>query len=526
MRKIIYPLASLLYVALTTVSCNDWLDVKPNNEQITDEYWQSKEDVEAVVASGYYYMRTCVPYYIKWGELRGGAIYSSNTDDAKLQDFNMLASYSLCKYTTFYQVINMANSVLEYAPNVIGLDDTYYESVMNSHLCEAYFQRAYSYLVLLKNYKSVPLVLKPYVNDNESFDMAKSSDTTIVAQIKSDVETALATGAAKGTYETDWQTKGRATKWALYALMADVCLWNEDYDECIKYCDLILDATDSFRPAFLSNTSDWYTMFYPGNSNESIFELNWDYDTAQETNNFASLWSQSTSSRLLFTNDAMEKMKEETSELESNGFTTDGRMGRMALATYVPQGTTVAGYNSSNVFFMWKYNGTDVQDISGGVRTHNDANFIIYRVAEIILMKAQAAVMKGDYREALTQINRIRNRAGLDNFQDIDLDSDDADEQIRQLDEQTLLEEILDQKEMEFMGEGKRWYDLLWFGKIQNYKYESEFVTEVLKGNQTTNQSWVRSVLVDHNAWYMPLPQSDIDSNSLLEQNPYYSTTK
>lgn len=60
-----FILSSSLFVLS---SCNDWLDVKPNNEQVTDDYWQSKEDVEAVISSGYYYMRTCVPYYIKWGD--------------------------------------------------------------------------------------------------------------------------------------------------------------------------------------------------------------------------------------------------------------------------------------------------------------------------------------------------------------------------------------------------------------------------------------------------------------------------
>ena len=39
----------------------------------------------------------------------------------------------------------------------------------------------------------------------------------------------------------------------------------------------------------------------------------------------------------------------------------------------------------------------------------------------------------------------------------------------------------------------------------------------------TTNASWIRSVLANTNAWYMPLPQSDIDHNRLLIQNPYYS---
>ena len=202
----------------------------------------------------------------------------------------------------------------------------------------------------------------------------------------------------------------------------------------------------------------------------------------------------------------------------------DGRMGRMLLSTYVPESGTLIGWSTSNTPYMWKYNGTDVQDITGGVRAYQDANFIIYRVAEIILIKAQAEIMKGNYREAVELINRIRNRAGLGYFNDIDTNAEGADIQISQLDEFTLLEEVLNQKQMELVGEGKRWYDLLWFGRIGNNKYRQQFIDAVVEGNQTTNQSWVQSVLQDKNAWYMPLPQADIEHNSLLVQNPYYAS--
>src|SRR5574344_32740 len=117
MKKIIYTLTLLLSLTMTT-SCSDWLDLLPNNEQVTDDYWKSKEDVEAVIASGYYYMRECVPYYIKWGELRGGSIYSNNTADVQVQNFNETQSYALCNYASVYKVINMANSVIKYAPSV------------------------------------------------------------------------------------------------------------------------------------------------------------------------------------------------------------------------------------------------------------------------------------------------------------------------------------------------------------------------------------------------------------------------
>lgn len=525
-RFMFCTLIPLVAAGGVATSCNDWLDILPNNEQVTDHYWQSKEDVEAVIASGYYYMRQCVPTFIKWGELRGGTLYAVNNSDAKLQDFNITPSHTLCDWSGVYKVIGMANSVIMYAPTVN--DETYYEAIRNAHLTEAYFMRAYCYLLLAKNYRDAPLVLQPYVNDNAPFDLPKATEAEIMAQVKSDVQAALQTQAAKTTYETEWQTKGRITKWALYALMADACLWSHDYDRCIYYCDLVLNATDAFRPAFMSNPNDWYTIFYPGNSNESIFELNWDYPTNQQNNNFSTLFTLTNSTTLRPTTVAIEHMREETQTLKEQGWTEDQRMGRMLLATYVPDNGQVAAWPTSSQYYIWKYYGTDVPDITGGTRVYNDANFIIYRVAELILIKAQALTMKGpqSWLEAISLINRIRQRAALPNFNGIDTNTANAQTQVEQLDQLTLIEEILSQKDLEFVAEGKRWYDLLWFGRVDNAKYKAHFINLVAQANQTTNQQWVISVLQDSNAWYLPVPQADIDHNKLLQQNPYYQTTK
>lgn len=514
--KKVLPVCLFTFLPLLT-SCNDWLDVLPNNEQVTDKYWKSKEDVESVIASGYYYMRQCVPTYIKWGELRGDALFTSNGSDAKLQDFNILPSNELCDWTDIYKVIGMANSVIKYAPTVN--DKTYYNAMRNSDLAEAYFMRAYSYLLLVKNFKEVPLVLSAYVNDKASFDIAKSSEETIIEQIKKDVKAALETGAAKSVYEDEWATKGRVTKWALYALMADVCLWSGDYEECATYCDLILNASDTFRPVLMSNTSDWISLFYPGNSNESILEINWDQAQYGQSNNFSSsLFGTGTSSATLKPTDAaIEKMREETTTvLEQMGGVTSGRIGRMLLATYLPEGGEGSWANATR-YYIWKYYvSDDAENSTTGHRASQDANFIIYRVAEVILMKAQALTMQGDWQGAIDLDNIIRKRAGLPDFET----------PVSDLDEQTLLMEILDQKEMEFMAEGKRWYDMLWLARLDEGKYKDLVVDMIVEGNTTTNDKWISSVLQDDNAWYMPLPQKDIDNNKLLKQNPYYATTK
>ena len=59
----------LIYIAmagatLLTSSCNDWLDVLPKNEQVSPEYWKTKEQVEEVLAQGYQNMRLTGPTLI------------------------------------------------------------------------------------------------------------------------------------------------------------------------------------------------------------------------------------------------------------------------------------------------------------------------------------------------------------------------------------------------------------------------------------------------------------------------------
>lgn len=58
--------------------------------------------------------------------------------------------------------------------------------------------------------------------------------------------------------------------------MADVCLWSEDYDDCIEYANQLINATATRRPVFMAVPEQWITIFTQGNSNESIFEINWD----------------------------------------------------------------------------------------------------------------------------------------------------------------------------------------------------------------------------------------------------------
>jgi len=257
-------LTALLIVACS--SCNGWLEVTPQDKQTSDAYWTSQEDVDAVLNSGYLYLRNMTEgTLIPLGELRGGSIFSITSN--KLQSFQVKPTdESICNWGSFYQIINIANVVLANAQKAQLKDDTYEDQELKAHYSEAYFLRALSYFYLVRNWRDVPLITTAFEDDSHTYHVAKSPEAEVIKQIKSDILAALATGAAKETYNTTWETKGRATKWSLYALMADVCLWSEDYAEADKFCDFLIHSSVGNAPALLTTPTHakWFSMFNPG----------------------------------------------------------------------------------------------------------------------------------------------------------------------------------------------------------------------------------------------------------------------
>jgi hypothetical protein len=179
-------------------------------------------------------------------------------------------------------------------------------------------------------------------------------------------------------------------------------------------------------------------------------------------------------------------------------------------------------FEIANAGYVWKYCGSKTLS-DKRTRSYYDPNFIIYRVAEVILMKAEALALRSeteaDWREAVDLINTIRQRSNLAGFVD-DLGSRVYSEDLNR---ETLLEWILYERRMELVGEGKSWYDVLRFGRRNNNAFKSKFLVEsVLNYNNQAGQSWLSSVLSNDDALFLPIWEEELKSNTLLIQNPYY----
>lgn len=517
---------------LSGTSCSNYLEVVPENAQVANDYWRTRQDVENVLFGGYSYLRDeVIDHLIPWGECRAGLVYNRKSS-TKLQTWQMQATNtSLCNWSNFYKIINIANTVLARADEACANDETYTESARNSHYAEAYFLRALSYFYLVRNFRDVPLVLEPYEDDNVEINIPKTGEDTVLMQIKQDIRTALATGAAKEVFPTTWETKGRATRWALLTLMADVCLWSGDYEEVIEYADAVLNAGTADAPAFLASPSrsSYMSIFNPGNSREAIFEIQWNYEEDQ-TNELPTLFDDEDAN-------ATYEICEPAANLfgreyiaiageDEEGFVL-GESARTFRSGFYP-GKGIGMSASMTKGYVWKYIGSTTEDKKRTSISY-DPHFIIYRMADLILMKAEAwLLMDGadpteeHLRNAVTCINILRRRAGFTEVTDTNSGLYD-EENVSARNQEQWLEIVLQERMIEFIGEGKIWYDMLRMGRSNNNRYKQGLlIDQVIEYNTVTSESWLRSVLTSDNALFLPIMSTEIESNPKLIQNPYY----
>lgn len=132
----------------------------------------------------------------------------------------------------------------------------------------------------------------------------------------------------------------------------------------------------------------------------------------------------------------------------------------------------------------------------------NLSSIIKCRYADIYLLKAEALIMKGDLTGAATIIDEIRTRAGI-----AKLTSD------KKASQETMLNACLDERRMELAMEGQRWYDLCRTGKVE------EVMNAVYAKDSGRH---ARKSLFNENSYLLPIPQTILDQNDNLIQNPGY----
>lgn len=571
LASLLFPLSSLLFT-----SCSDFLDIPSRSEIVFEEFWKEKADVDNIVAGCYSKLQSSdvIKRMIIWGEARSENVMpgSNINSDGNLENILMENITTKNKYTDwqgFYSVINRCNTVIKYAPLVAEHDPGYTDSELKATIAEVSALRDLCYFYLIRTFRDVPYSTVAYTDDDQVMDLEPTPFYSVLDSLINDLESVR--GSAIRRYATTkplYQT-GRITQDAINAMLCEMYLWKNDYDKCKYYADLVIESkkslakerrSETIRGAGQANNETRFNgfpliseqvrgstfgnaydeIFAEGNSVETIFELVFNKNEAGRTmlansavndlygrqNSVKGLLAPSTvviddigktSQRAIY---ADRNKKLDARMYESTDIANE------AISKFVCRSVNIDATNSTN------------PEASNGQRYadgQNASNWIIYRLTDIMLLKAEAIAMQMregadqetiDFNapllaEAFSLVNAVNKRSVcqltlIDTLQAGDYTTKNQ-----------MLELVMTERQRELMFEGKRWYDLVRYSlRDGNTATLSQAALKREAVNSQYVQNFFGSQTVGLYAIFWPYNEEEtkVNLNLAKHQNPAFGS--
>lgn len=406
MKAIIKYLIISLF-CITGISCSDLLDKTVYGVTDSDNFYKTEKEIQEALNECYYQTKSLYKTIVYLGDvttddaLKGG---SSDTDDSecfKLQNFLVTADnqYAQARWQSFYTIINRCNIVIEKAPAATGNPET-----LERFVDEAKFLRAWSYYMLVSVYGGVPLVTTTLAS--EEYYIPRSTQEEVFAQIITDLRDATALPKRS---EYDAGSLGRITSGAAWALMGKVYLFQNKYVEAEEALKQVVESGEyELHKEFYSNFN-----YADKNGVESIFEIQYKSGNGSNTGFALTQWI----SRVneggwgfhLPTQDLLSAFEIDDPRITYTFIRTGDRF---VGDTYTQDNSAATPYefHDRKVFVPKAERGLYVGDVSH--------NVVILRYADVLLMYAEVLNENGKSTEALTFLNKVRERARNSNPMD------------------------------------------------------------------------------------------------------------
>ena len=551
-------IACTAFLGLSLVSCNDFLTLIPLNDVVLENFWTDKADVESVLLGAYAQLESsdCITRMSIWGEMRSDNIIAGSStanDILQITRDNILETNGLTSWLCFYDVINRCNTVMNFAPMVQDKDPNYTYAELKANLAEAIALRSLCYFYLIRAYRDVPYITRPSIDDTENFVVPATKFDVILQNLIDDLEVVKEDAVNK--YVKEEENSSRITRVAIYSMLADLYLWQGDWDNCILNCDkvlsrklleyekikiekgpdcvirlykdipLIQSMTENGRYAGTS----YNEIFGKGNSFESIFELAF-MDAQSVNNSFISTYYGSKNTQvgqLAANSELFLGVAGGTNKLFKK---TDGRYlesmkessSQYGIVKYIPMSIEYNLLTSSASAPKATVVDRSDQQIS---------NWIVYRLTDVMLMKAEAKVMKSKvyegslnadssaikellFQEAFKIVGAVNDRSTNKEGTSDTLQYSTYSSSVKAMEEL-----VLDERRRELLFEGKRWFDLV---RMSRRDGDSKRLVQYVITKYTENVSAVRIKLADMNSLYFPISKDELRINTELKQNPAY----
>ena len=564
-RFTLYSLIPLAGGGWVGASCSDFLEIEPQELIVLDKFWNEEADVENVVAECYSSMQSqaVVERMMVWGEFRsdnivGGTNAQNNKELSNIFKENINASNAYTKWGDFYSIINICNTVISFAPQVAQHDPNYTQSELSATIAEVSALRDLMYFYLIRTFEKVPYTTTPFLDDNQKMDLEASSFEAVLDSLILDLEEVQGQAVRRYPTAKTYYQRGRITQDAIHAMLADMYLWKQDYQQAIRYADMVINAkTEDYqaeldkKAGMLSNTDKmidgfplindagltgksygnaFAEIFGDGNSRESIFELIF-MDNDQMLSNgavSANYGNQTTFPGLVKPAEFLvTDVNDEQYEVFLNKFDARFYENMQPLnGSRSNAGITKYSYKMATVSFPRIDDGATATTSYTGIYTENQchANWIIYRLTDVMLMKAEALVelatddqtAESDslLKQAFNIVNAINKRSNIA-AETMGLDSE------KYTTKALMQELVLQERHRELMFEGKRWYDL-----VRRSRRDATTATLVgaVARKGSSGGTAISSKLSRMEAIYWPYNIDELKVNKNLVQNPAFGS--
>ena len=562
--------AATVALGILATSCTDYLTIIPADVVVEENFWQTKDQVNGMLATSYLklFSSDAVTKAIVWGEVRSDNMTfppSYNTDIKNIVEANITDENGYSNWGIFYEAISNANLVLESAYKTLETDPDFTEGDLAVVEGEMYAMRALCHFYLVRTFRDIPLATHSAKNDAEIPEYVQVHPLEALDFIMSDLDKAEGMVMKSGAYSNPAQNLGRITRNAVLAMKADVNLWraafakyyegteyklvNKEgtvyvnpadaqtyYNQCIQNCETIIKNMDNAlwgddddkkgnkRDEFYSvynlipnrgeakeltanhNSTAYDAIFGAKNSSESIFELQVPSDDTSKgtVKGVLNVYGTDNSPGLACVPQGFIEKTYEEDDLRAYSFTNLKKFNQQSNASnssicitkYVAKSSPAGNYRKSG---DW------------------DANWILYRRTDVLLMMAEAMVTRegaseDDCRKAFDIVNAINTRSRMDTtdikrpFKVNDyLTADKAMELVRA------------ERLRELSYEGKRWYDLVRLALRDKKTDNIKFVADKLESGAV-----VKTKMSTIDGLFMPIHINELRYNKNLKQNPAY----
>ena len=507
LKLLLAPLA--LSGSLTATACTDLLVEEPEAFTTTDTFYKTGADLNSATIAIYNALRG-LQGFGNWPNLElasDQARADSREPNATTRSgdhlnwdavFGQTGGY----WNTFYSVITRANIVLDKGPGV----QTANESMKAYNLAEAKFLRAYAYFWLTKLYDDVPLLLSPAEQANPS--PTRTPTEEIHQAAITDLTEAEAALPEKWPANDAFglPTQGRLTKGAAQIALADLYLWRSSFLAKNEWQQASTWAKKVIDSGTWSLNNDYIKTFLPTNKGnpEMILVIT---NTGKEGRT-SSPWQ-----LFYYPRDwGIDQwggwgLIHPTKWFWESYATGDYRK----EAGYIAGGCSGGGMcivEFADGPMPWKYRKSD----NGANWPLGDVDAPLYRFAEAILIYAEAQNELGNAAEAVTYLNKIRERARKGTGAESRAEPANY---LGPTDQLSLRNAIFMERAWELAFEGKRWFDI-----VRRDTREPGYWLTSLEQHDPNAKS-VNPVISPHKKRF-PIPQTQINANPSLTQNPGY----